>query len=156
MSKHKETTMVEIDFEVYQCIVQRQRGFSETPNAVLRRVFELSPSEEQEVAAPPEPPRPAEKPWRGKGVELPHGTEVRMEYWGIWHEGIIQDGDWVVKGEHVRKPSSASRIVTNTQRNGWNDWEVKRPSDSVWRRLDSLRTSENRSTRALRATDLRV
>lgn len=82
--------------------------------------------------------------WKGKSVELPHGTEIRMEYGGIWHEGRIENGYWLVNGERATAPSAAASVVADgTFRNGWHDWQVKRPGDSGFRLLDTLISPED-------------
>jgi hypothetical protein len=86
-------------------------------------------------------------PWTGDGVALPHGTRLRMAYNGLQYEGAIVDGMWLVEGNRFDSPSSAASGVAVTRNgkkahlHGWSYWEVKRPSDSGWVRLDNLRVS---------------
>lgn len=156
MTTHKDTTTIEIDFDVFQQIVKRQKGFSDTPNAVLRRVFKLSsasvqknPVKNQAETLPMESPGMEGRPWIGKGVELPHGTKVRMEYWGIQHHGIIQDGHWLVKSERVKSPSAAAKIISSgASLNGWVYWSVKLPGKTRFQSLNSLRDRNDTADRA--------
>lgn len=46
---------IDIDFDVYQVIVANQRGFDETPNAVLRRLLDLDPAQDVHTAPPQRP-----------------------------------------------------------------------------------------------------
>ncbi|MCY4239251.1 MAG: GreA/GreB family elongation factor, partial [Rhodospirillaceae bacterium] len=85
---------------------------------------------------------PSRGSWSGKGVVLPHATELRMEYSGRHYFGTIDHGQWLVEGDVYDSPSAASRGVTGTSRNGWRDWEVKRPSDSRWVHISGLRQTK--------------
>ncbi|MCY4289728.1 MAG: hypothetical protein OXC63_14200 [Aestuariivita sp.] len=110
----------------------KKKGFSDAPKTVLRRVSGLPsvPSHSLiETGADPIAEPPVEvRPWKGKGVELPHGTKIWMEYYGIRHEGRIENGYWFEKGARVASPLTASSVVTqSTYRNGKKDWQVKRP-----------------------------
>jgi len=149
---------IEIDFDVHQMIELERRGFEEKENDALRRLLKL------ELKATTSDPAPNDKlsqpqgvknnepleandrrSWSGKGVELPHGTELRMEYNGQIHRGAIGDGYWVVDGVRSTSPSDAAGSVATTKNgtrpslNGWIYWEVKRPSDAHWRALKSLK-----------------
>ncbi|MCY4260956.1 MAG: hypothetical protein OXC91_11925 [Rhodobacteraceae bacterium] len=138
MTAHKDISVIEIDFDVYQSIVARQRGFDDSPNAVLRRVFDL-PTESTELA-PGNVGAMMELEIAPDNVELPHGTELRMEYWGIRHTGKIQNGEWIIKGKHVKSPSAAAiEVAGGVSLNGWKYWWVKRPSDKTFIPLESLR-----------------
>ena len=101
------------------------------------------------------PPRPAGngkavpsagRPWSGKGVTLPHGTSVRMEYNGKRHSGQIDNGEWLVEGAKFNSPSAAAGGVARTRSgktpslDGWIYWQVKRPGDSRWIPLHTLRS----------------
>jgi hypothetical protein len=83
--------------------------------------------------------------WSGKGVELPHGTKLRMEYNGQFFRGYIENGVWVVEGHRAKSPSDAAGSAAMTKSgtrpslNGWIYWEVKRPNDANWRALKGLR-----------------
>lgn len=83
--------------------------------------------------------------WSGKGVVLPHGTEVRMEYNGASHGGRIEAGGWVVEGKRFSSPSAAAGGVAKTRAgtapslDGWIYWYVKRPGDGGWTPLRGLR-----------------
>ena len=73
---------IEIDSEVHQLIENERRGCNESPNDALRRLLKIG-----EPKFAPERDAPASVPtkrsWSDKGVVLPHGTAIRMEYKGI-------------------------------------------------------------------------
>ena len=83
--------------------------------------------------------------WWGKGVELPHGTELRMRYNGSMFTGFIHNGGWMVEGRAYESPSAAAGGVAftsggeKTSLNGWRYWDVKRPSDANWIPINRLR-----------------
>ena len=138
---------IEIDFDVHQAMEMERNSFEETPNDALRRLLNLSPVAEgvaRETGGIAD--STDNRSWFGKGVELPHGTSLRMEYRGQMYRGQIQDGDWVIDGKHSNSPSDAagSAAVTKsgskTSLNGWVYWEVKRPQDAQWRKLISLQS----------------
>lgn len=144
---------IEIDFDVHRLIELERSGFDEPENAALRRLLKLP-----EVVRPDALPKfesvgavksasgSKERPWSGKGIQLPHGTELRMEYRGQLVRGIIDDGSWLVEGKRTNSPSDAagSAVVTKNgarpSLNGWIYWEVKRPEDAQWRTLKSLKS----------------
>lgn len=137
---------IEIDVEVHKRIEMERASFAESPNAVLRRLLGIDrpgTGRLKEDIAP--------LPWAGKGVELPHGTELTMEYNGRIHAGRIEDGAWVVEGGRFRSPSAAAKAVARTRGgaqptlDGWRYWRVRRPGDTGWRRLRSLRGEDGRS-----------
>lgn len=141
------TKTIEIDFDVHRLIELERRGFDEPENSALRRLLKL----------PEQPARPAPasliddstpasgEPWSWKGVQLPHGTELRMEYAGQLVHGRVHQGKWRIEGKDFNSPSDAagSSVKTkdgkSTNLNGWVYWEVKRPGDSTWHRLQSLK-----------------
>jgi hypothetical protein len=137
---------IEIDFEVHQQIELERTSFDESPNEVLRRLLKLPPaSGGPALDAHPSVQEADGRPWSGKGVTLPHGTEIRMDYNGKVYSGGIADGQWVVEGKHSKSPSDAAGSVAKTRNgkvpslNGWIYWQVKRPGDASWSPLNSLR-----------------
>ncbi|MFQ8429932.1 hypothetical protein [Amaricoccus sp. W119] len=137
---------IEIDFDIHQMIELERKNFDEPENSALRRLLKLP-------NAKSEPPKSvaaselssANRSWSRSGVELPHGTEVKMEYNGQAFQGVIEDGAWLVDGLKTRSPSDAAGSAARTKNggrpslNGWIYWEVKRPGDSRWRKLKSLK-----------------
>ncbi|TAT79521.1 DUF262 domain-containing protein [Rhizobium ruizarguesonis] len=55
----------------------------------------------------------------------PSGTKCKFTYGGKEYQGVIEDGRLVVQGfEPFGTFSAASRLITGTSRNGWNDWHL--------------------------------
>lgn len=137
-----ELRTIEIDFDVHRHIEISRRGFSETPNAVLRRLLGLDQMRSHSNEAAPVDIRS----WSSKGVVLPHGTRVRMEYNGRMHQGAILDGAWCVEGERSASPSAAASSVARTRHgkrtnlDGWVYWLVLVPGETDWKKLSHLRT----------------
>ena len=135
---------IEIDIDVHKCIETARRGFEETPNEVLRRLLKIKPSRHANGNGST---HPNGRPWSGKGVNLPHGTVVRMEYNGKGHSGQIENGEWQIEGVRFNSPSAAAGGVARTRAgtpaslDGWAYWQVKRPGDTKWTALQTLRST---------------
>jgi len=136
--------IIEIDVEVHKKIEILRTNFEETPNDLLRKSLDLPPKKGR-FASVQSAPNDEGRPWMGKGVTLPHGTLLRMEYNGSVYNGHIDNGRWNVEGILARSPSDAANSVAvtkdgrHTNLNGWNYWYAKRPQDRSWRPLASLR-----------------
>lgn len=135
-----ELRTIEIDFEVHKRIELERQNFAETPNAVLRRLLKIGGRAASRAKA-----RRRGHAWVGKGVILPHGTELRMKYNGRVHTGVIKDGAWLVERGLYKSPSAAAVAVARTKEgnrtslDGWIYWQVKRPGDADWADISSLR-----------------
>lgn len=135
---------IEIDLDVHKCLEAERRGFDETPNDVLRRLLKLKPNAKRPNGADSDPTAGG-RPWSGKGVTLPHGTLLRMEYNGKGHSGQIDNGEWLVEGSRFNSPSAAAGGVARTRAgkppslDGWGYWQVKRPGDARWLPISALR-----------------
>jgi len=135
---------IQIDLDVHKLIEAERRSFDEPSLTALRRLLGLPEK------LPTTPPGPSSispeggRPWSSKGVVLPHGTHLRMSYNGRTHTGKIIDGKWHVEGNVYSSPSGAASDVAITKRgtktslDGWEYWEVKRPTDAHWVRLLEL------------------
>ena len=136
-----ELRSIEIDFDVHKCIELERRTFQETPNEVLRRLLGIDKKSRSLGVS-------TGRPWSGKGVTLPHGTDVRMEYNGRLHIGTIHDGEWLVEGKRFKSPSAAAGGVATTKLgkhpslDGWEYWQVKRPGDHDWVPISELRKTQ--------------
>ena len=136
---------IKIDFDIHQMIELERKGFDEPEYLALRRLLKLGVPEVEAETASQTIAASEGRSWNGKGVELPHGTELRMEYNGRVSRGHIDNGIWIVEGERATSPSKAAKIVnvtkdgTKPSLNGWIYWEVKRPNDTRWRRLENLK-----------------
>jgi len=132
---------IEIDFDIHKLIEGERRSFDETPNDALRRLLKL-PDNAPTVAKRDFTPR---RDWSDKGVVLPHGTAIRMEYSGKAHFGHIRDGVWVIDDQIFDSPSGAASGVAITRKgnqtklDGWKYWYVKRPRDTGWTPISDLR-----------------
>lgn len=131
---------IEIDFEVHKAIEGERRSFDEAPNDVLRRLIGIKTS----IRTSP-PIVASGKAWSGKGVVLPHGTELKMDYNGIEYGGKIDDGRWACGGGLHAGPSPAAAAVATTRHgtkpslNGWIYWMTKLPGSSRWVPISTLR-----------------
>ncbi len=134
---------IEIDFDVHKAIENERRGFDESPNDALRRLLGLPQG--KSVPAKNSAAIEKRKDWADKGVVLPHGTQLRMEYSGRTHAGEIVDGEWVIGGMKFDSPSGAASGVALTKKgkrtklDGWKYWFVRRPSEAQWIFLENLR-----------------
>jgi hypothetical protein len=138
-----DTYPIEIDIEVYKRIEMDRQSFNEKPNDILRRHYGIVQAPK---ALEPKPPEVGGRPWSGKGVILPHGTQLRMEYNSRSHFGEIIDGQWHVEGKVYATPSGAAKDVGQTKSgkplpslDGWLYWSAKKPGSSGWMDLKSLR-----------------
>ncbi|MER8548054.1 DUF4357 domain-containing protein [Mesorhizobium sp. M0684] len=68
------------------------------------------------------------------------GTACRFTYTGRRYEGRIENGVLVVDGvdRQFGSLSAASRFITRTHRNGWNDWHF-RDDQGGWLLADDWR-----------------
>ncbi len=131
-----EFKQIKIDFEVHQLIELERKGFHESENDALRRLLRL----ESSVTKKPALDETSTGSWEGKGVTLPNGTELKMQYGGVDHSGKVLNGRWVVDGRKCTSPSNAARLVSGgTSLNGWLYWLAKRPGDTHWILINSLR-----------------
>lgn len=113
------------------------------PSERVHRSSRSAPSRPAPRVSEPLPVRsevaPSAGAWTGKGVMLPEGTELRTTHKGQTHEARVERGAIVYDGRPHRSPSAAGSAVTGTSINGWIFWEVRRPGDAGWRRLDTFR-----------------
>lgn len=74
----------------------------------------------------------------------PDGTPVRFTYMAETYRGVVTAGQLKIDGFEAALPtfSAASKAVTETSRNGWNDWELFLSGTwtlaDVWRRSLAL------------------
>ena len=135
----REMRTIEIDFDVHKAIELERASFSETENDVLRKLLKLGEASVTTPAA-----ETGGVPWSRKGVTLPHGTRLRMQYNGQQYSGTVENGEWVVEGERFTTPSgAASRVAVtkngnHTSLDGWAYWYVKRPGDRDWIEIRQL------------------
>lgn len=129
-------TTVTVDFEVFKEITRRRTSESVSENDVLREALGLDK-------------KPSLKPVNGrsepnnavfKGVAFPEGTQFRATYKGRTYTAEIRNGLWTDPDGLVRNsPSEAAVKITGKPWNGWRFWHCKRPTDSGWILIDTLR-----------------
>jgi len=132
---------IAIDVDVHKTIEAERLSFDETENDVLRRILKISTPKRVGPAIV----EPDGRSWSSKGVTLPHGTMVRMEYNGVEHNGAIVDGAWECGGSRFAGPSPAAAAVATTKAggtpslNGWIYWQAKLPGQSNWIAISKMR-----------------
>jgi len=132
---------IKIDLEVHKRIENERMSFEEKPSDVLRRLLCTKTQETTEER------QANESPWTKGGVALSHGTQLKMSYNGISHEGWVLDGEWFVEGALFDNPSAAANWVTRrgdgkkNVLNGWTYWWVRSPMNLDWVRLRDLRSA---------------
>lgn len=137
-----EHRTIDIDIDVHKLIEAERQSFSEAPNDVLRRLLGICKA--QPVAVPNTQLENG-RSWTGKGVVLPHGTHLRMNYNGQTLTGRIEDGHWVVEGHYFTSPSSAASELCRTKAgkktslDGWKYWFAKRSGDAQWTLISEIR-----------------
>jgi hypothetical protein len=126
---------ITISFDTYKHLMFRRRDENHSFEDVIRELMSLAAAPPVLAAVPA-----GKKSWIQNDVELPPGTELRFPYKGTTYAATINnDGDWIQNGEIMSSPSAAARAVTGNSVNGWVLWEVKRPGDDGFLKLDWLR-----------------
>lgn len=134
---------IDIDLEVYKAIESRRQSFEESQNDILRRELRVR-DDEGELGQEAETTAPSSD-LRGRGiflsggVVLPAGTELRLRYQGQERLAEVRNGRIWLNGTPFGTPSGAAMSVTKNHVNGWRLWQVRRPDDTEWLTLDSLR-----------------
>ncbi|WP_422002214.1 hypothetical protein [Roseovarius mucosus] len=146
---------IEIDFDIHQKIELERRGFDEPAYVALRRLLNL-PAKGQDIENQTEIPVGANtsnqptagRPFIQDGVQVPHGSNARMEYMRgeQVYEGVFFDGKLVVNGFEYKALSPAAKALAITKTgthpeelNGWLYWEAQFPGEKRWRKLWDLR-----------------
>lgn len=143
---------IEIDFDVHQQIEAERKSFDDPPNAALRRLLGLGLPDPAlsvndatermrgEIAA-----RPTDE-WRWKGVALPNGTELRVDYSEVSASGRVVGGRLTFHDKTFRTPSAAVMSVVETVRgsgvsaiNGWKYLDARLPGEENWMPLEKIR-----------------
>lgn len=155
---------IEVDFDVHQAIEAERRGFEDSANAALRRLLHLgAPKVTDDAPALPvqgrvgttAPANDAGQPptgaWRRKGVELPEGSALLVNYSDVKERGVVQGGRLVFDGRGYDTPSQAAMAVVQRHRqkavsiNGWLHLQVQLPGRTGWTSLNQLRTPAHAS-----------
>jgi Restriction Enzyme Adenine Methylase Associated len=137
---------IEVDLEVFRKIWAERKSEAESDNEIIRRLLGM-PAINNGGSSTPNGAASHGRPWAWKGVVLPPGTKLRMDYLGQRYEGEVRnDGKWLIGDRSFSTPSDAAKSLARTREgkrpslDGWKYWYVKRPSDRDWILLDALRT----------------
>lgn len=136
---------IEIDFDVFKKLTVMRETESVTYNDVIRRLLDMQSGSQPSVdESKPKHGFQFESPmstdaWTTKGVTFPAGTEFRANYKGQTVLGRVEAGSLVVNGKRYDSPSAAAVAVTGNSVNGWIFWECKRPGNTSWQLITSLR-----------------
>lgn len=76
--------------------------------------------------------------YQWKGLFLPEGTEIRMQYKGVYAYAKVEGDDIVYGGKSI-SPASLANTIAGSSRNAWRDLWVKRPGDKEWLLADDCR-----------------
>ena len=140
----KQYSQIEIDIDVHKAIEAARQSFDEQPNTILRRLL----LNERNIVLHPE--ETSGRAWSGKGITLPHGTELQMTYNGVVHRAVIEDGRWRMGNEYFKTPSGAAgyvaELVTGERKslNGWLYWAAKVPGQNLWKKIHDMWRLEER------------
>lgn len=129
-----ETETIRIDFEVYKALTVRRASAAVSYNDVLRELLGLT----HETRRPPTQ-NGSNGAWVSKGVVFPNGTDFRGRYKGRTFSGMVDGGALVVDGRRYSSPSPAAMAITKSQTDGWKFWECRRPGDTSWATIKTLR-----------------
>jgi hypothetical protein len=139
---------VEVDFDVFKALTALRLHEGHTYNDVLRDLLHLGQVKSYKIqpssiaTAEPAIGTPTLTSSNGlwlRGLFLPDGTLLRGSYKGKLHQAQIENGGWHdERGQQHTSPSAAAYAISNTNINGWRFWEAKRPSDTDWRKLETL------------------
>lgn len=127
-----EMSQIGIDLDVYKEIQKRLQSFKDTPNQVLRRIFNLEDKEDQ-IAIP------QEGDLHVVGIVLKNGLRLRKNYKGKVHEAVVRNGKIEFNGKRFPTPSGAAVELAGYPVNGWRFWQVFDETSGTWKLLDTLR-----------------
>lgn len=133
---------IEIDFEVFKALTNLRQSEHHTYNEVVRDLLGLKTTFARSLGDAVSKMGLGPSGARGfiaSGRYLPDGTLIRSKYKGQIFDASIKDGEWVDSaGENFFSASAAARAITNTNVNGLIFWQVKRPSDTEWKKLAAI------------------
>jgi hypothetical protein len=140
-------TQIEIDIEVYKAIEVARSSFSETSNELLRKILGLQSAPVVTTQHNTFENLKAQQAWFGQGVELPHGTQLRMDYNGNIYTAEIIRGRWYVDGVALEEKTPSGAAIAAVEAatgkrvslNGWVNWEAKLPNGNRWRKISEMR-----------------
>ena len=92
-----QSSTIKIDIDVFQLIVAEKQSLEKSDNEALRRLFLLD-----------HPSKMGDGSLTTKGVELPEGRQLNMEYNGNKNFGKVVQGELSVEGRNDNSPSQAA------------------------------------------------
>ena len=129
-----ETEAIRVDFDVYKALTVRRATAQVTYNDVLRELLGLAQVKQNGRTTA------GRGAWVVKGVTFPESTEFRGRYKGRQYGARVEKGALVSDGKRYETPSAAAMAITDSQTDGWKFWECRRPGDSSWTMIKSLRS----------------
>ncbi|MEJ7804704.1 MAG: hypothetical protein WKG03_02120 [Telluria sp.] len=76
--------------------------------------------------------------YQWKNLFLPSGTQVRMQYKGVYFYAKVEADEIVYDGKPI-SPGSLANTIAGNSRNAWRDLWIKRPADKEWKLADECR-----------------
>jgi len=134
---------ISIDFDVHKEIELRRESFEDSPNDVLRRVFDLKAKPDFITRSFPQI-QSSSGDFSIKGVTLKDGLSLRKYSKGTQLQARVREGKIEFNGQFYSSPSAAASAATNTSTNGWVFWEYWDDKSNEWRILNSLRRESRR------------
>ena len=141
-----------IDFEVFKALTAKRLNERHTYNDVIRDLLGLDSFIEEQDASDALLDGlglpmgigagliDRSTGFSARGIFLPNGTAVKATYKQKQYTGKIERGEWIdADGKSHSSPSAAAKSVTGSNVNGLRFWQVKRPIDTEWYRLDLLK-----------------
>lgn len=127
---------IDVDFDVFKALTNLRATEDVSYNEVLRGLLKLEPAKKHHSYSES---ASSGKDWVTKGVRFPFGTEFRATYKGKTFQGKVENGALFLNGEEFESPSRAAMSITKNPVNGWVFWECRRPGDTSWQLIGSLR-----------------
>lgn len=84
-------------------------------------------------------PASESKPLVWKGVNIPHGSDVRMQYGGEDHFAKVDNGAIADKTGRYTPSQWARKVARGTSRNAWRDLWFREPWSLTWVPADLMR-----------------
>jgi hypothetical protein len=89
-----------------------------------------------------------------KEVEVPAGSEVRMQYGGAYHTAKVLRGRIVDQDGDFSPSEWASKVAQGTNRNAWRDLYFRFPGMQQWNSATTLRDLRRQELRSLVDVDI--
>jgi len=124
-----------------------EQRIAERGSALFKTAREIWQAPDRQEGMNPISPAWAEITAQRSGLPT-DGTACRFAYFGKSYSGRIESGALVIDGIDGRYNSfsAASRAITETNRNGWNDWHILENGGwtlaDEWRKRPSLESAQ--------------